>query len=42
MKDLFGHKIRSAQKLGLIERRLIEAIEGIAAVGAASTRIASK
>ncbi len=35
VKDLFGHKIRSAQKLGLIERRLIEAIEGIAPGGAA-------
>ncbi len=35
-KDLFGHKIRSAQKLKLIERRLIEAIEGIAPDGAAS------
>jgi len=30
VKDLFGHKIRSAQKLKLIERRLIEAVEGIA------------
>ena len=29
-KDLFGHKIRSTQKLKLIEHRLIEAIEGIA------------
>jgi len=28
VKDLFGHKIRSPQKLKLIERRLIEAIEG--------------
>jgi [protein-PII] uridylyltransferase len=28
VKDLFGHKIRSAQKLGNIERRLIEAVEG--------------
>jgi [protein-PII] uridylyltransferase len=30
VKDLFGHKIRSAQKLKNIERRLIEAVEGIA------------
>ncbi len=30
VKDLFGHKIRSPQKLRLIERRLVEAIEGIA------------
>jgi [protein-PII] uridylyltransferase len=30
VKDLFGHKIRSAGKLALIERRLIEAIEVIA------------
>jgi [protein-PII] uridylyltransferase len=30
VKDLFGHKIRSQQKLKLIEHRLIEAIEGIA------------
>ncbi len=30
VKDLFGHKIRSPQKLKKIERRLIEAIEGIA------------
>jgi [protein-PII] uridylyltransferase len=30
VKDLFGHKIRSAQKLANIERRLIEAVEGIA------------
>ena len=30
VKDLFGHKIRSKQKLDLIERRLIEAIEVIA------------
>jgi [protein-PII] uridylyltransferase len=29
VKDLFGHKIRSPQKLALIERRLIEAVEGI-------------
>ncbi len=29
VKDLFGHKIRSPQKLKLIERRLIEAVEGI-------------
>jgi [protein-PII] uridylyltransferase len=29
VKDLFGHKIRSAQKLKNIERRLIEAVEGI-------------
>jgi [protein-PII] uridylyltransferase len=36
VKDLFGHKIRSPQKLRLIERRLIEVIEGIAPVGAAS------
>jgi [protein-PII] uridylyltransferase len=36
VKDLFGHKIRSASKLGLVERRLIEAIEGIAPVKAAS------
>ncbi len=42
VKDLFGHKIRGAQKLDLIERRLIEAIEGIAPAGAASTRTASK
>jgi [protein-PII] uridylyltransferase len=36
VKDLFGHKIRSAQKLRLIERRLIEVVEGIAPNGAAS------
>jgi len=38
VKDLFGHKIRSVPKLAQIERRLIQAIEGIqpeAAPGAA-------
>jgi [protein-PII] uridylyltransferase len=30
VKDLFGHKIRGAQKLNNIERRLVEAVEGIA------------
>ena len=30
VKDLFGHKIRNPQKLKKIERRLVEAIEGIA------------
>jgi len=28
VKDLFGHKIRSAAKLERIEKRLIEAVEG--------------
>ncbi|MFQ5566855.1 MAG: HD domain-containing protein, partial [Paracoccaceae bacterium] len=42
VKDLFGHKIRSAQKLKLIERRLIEAVEGIAPAGAAPARTGSK
>ncbi|MEM6663976.1 MAG: [protein-PII] uridylyltransferase [Pseudomonadota bacterium] len=28
VKDLFGHKIRSKAKMALIERRLIEAVEG--------------
>jgi len=42
VKDLFGHKIRSAQKLGLVERRLIEAVEGIAPAGGAPTRAARK
>ena len=35
VKDLFGHKIRSQQKLKLVEHRLIEAIEGIAPDGTA-------
>jgi [protein-PII] uridylyltransferase len=35
VKDLFGHKIRSPQKLKLIEKRLIEAVEGIGPEGEA-------
>ncbi|MCH8167196.1 MAG: [protein-PII] uridylyltransferase [Proteobacteria bacterium] len=42
VKDLFGHKIRGEQKLRLIERRLIEAIEGIAADSAAATKAVSE
>ncbi|MHA1530052.1 MAG: [protein-PII] uridylyltransferase [Alphaproteobacteria bacterium] len=42
VKDLFGHKIRGAHKLALTERRLIEAIEGIAPAGTAATRATAK
>jgi [protein-PII] uridylyltransferase len=42
VKDLFGHKIRSAQKLKNIERRLIEAVEGIAPDGEQPGKAARK
>ncbi|HUS54091.1 MAG TPA: [protein-PII] uridylyltransferase [Thermohalobaculum sp.] len=42
VKDLFGHKIRSAQKQANIERRLIEAVEGIAPETTKSDKAALK